>query len=122
MTPTNSPRIETQCPKAWVDMVGDSKQRYCEDCKLHVHNYSEMDEDSRRKLMSSNERVCIRYYLAPDGSFFPLEGLSPVRRAFINFRIGFAETLLSSLISFLTFLRRCRGIEEASTKPVSRRP
>ena len=111
MRTSSDPQIATKCPKAWVNMVGDSKRRFCDDCKLHVHNFSELNEESRRKLTASDERVCVRYYLAPDGSFFSIEELTPLRKALVKLRIDFAEFLLNALISFLTFLRRCRGFE-----------
>jgi hypothetical protein len=61
------PLIEKPCPVSWDKMEGDEKRRYCEVCRLHVHNLSEMSLKEQRDLLSQNqERVCVSYVAKPD--------------------------------------------------------
>jgi hypothetical protein len=108
--------METRCPKSWIKRVGDSERRFCEDCKLHVHNLSEISDKSRQELMTTDQRVCVTYYLAPDGTFVSFKDLSFLQRVAIKCRIHSAELLVSTLASLLTFLRHRRGAQKACNK------
>lgn len=118
MKSDNLRQEEGQCPKQWANMVGDSERRFCEECKIHVHNLSEMSEESRKQLMSSNEDLCGTYYSKPDGTLLSFKALPIFQRVLARFRIKFSESLLSFLISFLTVLRRNRGIQSSKREKI----
>lgn len=55
----------------WSNMAGDDKRRFCEQCQLHVHNLSQMDEAEQRELLlHTRERRCVTYEMQ--------EGVTPV--------------------------------------------
>ncbi len=46
-----APLISKPCPADWDAMTGDAKRRFCEHCRLHVHNLTAMDEAERVALL-----------------------------------------------------------------------
>lgn len=61
------PKIDKPCPANWEAMEGDEKRRFCEHCKLHVHNLSAMTEREQREVLSSKSgHKCVSYIAAPN--------------------------------------------------------
>lgn len=58
--------VKKPCSQNWDEMTGNDQVRFCDHCKLHVNNLSEM---TRRKAMKfvreSNGRICVRYAQNP---------------------------------------------------------
>jgi hypothetical protein len=53
----------------WDEMEGDDRKRYCQGCRLHVFNISEMDVEEAAQLISdSTDRLCVRLYRRRDGT------------------------------------------------------
>jgi hypothetical protein len=54
----------------WSDMEGDSRNRFCDRCQLHVQNLSAMSQcDIARVLArSEHEHVCVTYTRRGDGT------------------------------------------------------
>jgi len=49
-------------------MAGDDRSRFCSQCRKNVYNLSAMTHDEAQTLIRAKEgKVCIRYYLRPDG-------------------------------------------------------
>lgn len=84
------PEITTPCPKCWEEMRGDSRSRFGEHCKLHVHNLSAISAHHVGTVLSRSGRecVCVTYVRRSDGSMVTrldtiLEFLFwPIRRGF----------------------------------------
>jgi len=53
--------IKNPCPKNWEGMKGNSKQRFCGHCNLHVHNLSAMSETEINVLTKTPGRLCVTY-------------------------------------------------------------
>ena len=52
--------IPEPCAKNWHEMQGDDKKRFCDFCKKHVHNVTDMPESEFRQLMKANNgKACI---------------------------------------------------------------
>lgn len=67
----NTIRIASPCGTSWEKMAGDDKIRFCQDCKLDVHNVSAMTKEEAAKLFKrrkEGERLCIRLYRRVDGT------------------------------------------------------
>lgn len=60
--------IENPCPADWRAMSGDTKRRFCGQCKKHVHNLSEMTETEASELVSGKQELCVRYVPKKNGS------------------------------------------------------
>lgn len=65
--------IENPCKVDWNSMTGDEKTRFCGQCKLNVHNISEMEDEEIRELFktssdSNSKQLCLRMYKRPDGT------------------------------------------------------
>ena len=64
-------KIDQPCTYGWENMEGTETVRYCKQCKLNVHNLSNMNEDEARKVLdSSSGRSCVRMQVRPDGSVY----------------------------------------------------
>lgn len=59
------PKIKAPCPKKWDELDGDAKRRFCSECKLHVHNLSEMSARERSDFLCSPGRKCGAYLQTP---------------------------------------------------------
>jgi hypothetical protein len=61
--------VATPCPKAWADMAGDDRVRFCDQCNLNVYNLAELTAKETQKLiLSSGGRVCGRLFRRADGT------------------------------------------------------
>lgn len=82
-------------------MKGDSKRRYCGQCRLHVHNLSAMKEKERNELLTATGgKLCIAYELRPDGAMVTPPRWSWLARTFQPFR-WVAATVAASFIPAL---------------------
>ncbi len=71
----NNIHIVSPCSVDWDSMTGNKQVRFCEHCKLHVNNLSEMTKkEAMRLVRRSKGRVCVRYHQHPDGT---IKTLSP---------------------------------------------
>lgn len=60
--------IAKPCPANWDEMTGDDRSRHCSMCRLSVYNLSDMtDTEAEQLLQDRTGRLCVRYYLRPDG-------------------------------------------------------
>jgi hypothetical protein len=67
--PLDNIRIASPCSADWDQMYGNHRRRFCADCKLNVYNLSEMTrKEAENFLMSSEGRVCVRFYQRRDGT------------------------------------------------------
>lgn len=67
----SSVRIASPCSMRWEDMQGDDRSRFCSECKLNVHNISDMTETEAEAFLAAvvpGERVCGRFYRRADGT------------------------------------------------------
>lgn len=62
--------IASPCDADWDNMRGDERKRFCDDCSLHVFNFSEMTELEIRQLLrdAGHERVCGQLHRRHDGT------------------------------------------------------
>lgn len=64
-------RVATPCTADWSTMSGDDKTRFCQECKLNVHNLSAMtkvEAESLLKKQENGERVCVSFFRRADGT------------------------------------------------------
>lgn len=88
----------------WSALSGGEKQRFCEQCQLHVHNLSAMSPGERREFLAQPaERKCIAYVPRPDAVAVRPGMWMLLERLFTPFRA--AATALASLLPF--FLSSC---------------
>lgn len=77
-------RVASPCPKAWDDMVGDDRVRFCDHCRLNVYNLSELTQKETQRLISSSDgRLCGRFYRRADGTVLTKDcpvGLQALRK------------------------------------------
>jgi len=53
----------------WEDMKGDNKQRFCQSCNLHVHNFAALSQSEAERLVrTSTGRLCGILYRRADGT------------------------------------------------------
>ena len=80
----DSLRVASPCPKAWDDMVGDDRVRFCDQCSLNVYNLSELTPAETQKLISSaGGKLCGRLFRRADGTVLTKDcpvGLRAFRR------------------------------------------
>lgn len=66
----NNIKIATPCKMDWNKMTGDERKRYCQECKLHVYNVSELSPKETVDLLqnANGGRVCLQLYRRKDGT------------------------------------------------------
>lgn len=100
-------QIAAPCEMKWDNMSGDDRQRFCDDCKLHVWNFSELTRAEALDLLElkdQGERVCARLFKRHDGTIITKDcpvGLA--ERAWKKARNG-ALMVAASLLSVVTFV------------------
>lgn len=73
MKPNLVPFIAKPCPVDWDSMIGDEKRRYCEHCRLHVHNLSAMTTAEQHSVLKPDgTRKCINYIVQPGQVIAPV--------------------------------------------------
>ncbi|MCA9279782.1 MAG: hypothetical protein H6815_09370 [Phycisphaeraceae bacterium] len=82
-------RIASPCPMSWDEMAGDDRTRFCEMCKLHVHNITGMTRDEATELIRNAEgsRLCVRMYRRADGTILTQDcpiGLRAIRQKMVR--------------------------------------
>src|ERR1700682_376808 len=61
-------QITSPCTAQWDSMVGNDQVRFCEHCKLSVHNLSAMTRQKAMLLVSNSRgRLCVRFTEGQDG-------------------------------------------------------
>jgi len=95
--PLNNLKVASPCSQDWNAMLGDSRKRYCGECKLNVYNLSGMTRaEAENLVMSAEGRLCVRFYQRPDGSVLTQD--CPVGWAKVKQRTKAYVTALASLI------------------------
>jgi hypothetical protein len=101
--PLQSLRIASPCQVSWEGMTGDDRMRFCEQCSLHVYNFSGLTQTEARALIADAEgRVCARLYRRADGTILTRDcpvGLRAVRRRVA----GVAGATLAAILSLFSF-------------------
>src|SRR5436853_394632 len=81
-------RIASPCTASWAAMKGDDRDRYCDQCSLHVYNLSEMTRAEAEALVRQREgRMCVRLYRRRDGTVLTRDcpiGLAAVRHRLVT--------------------------------------
>jgi hypothetical protein len=108
-------RIAKPCGVGWERMSGDDRVRFCDQCDLHVYNFSEMTRQQVESLIASTEgRVCARLYRRADGTVLTRD--CPVGiRAFRKRASRMAGAALTTLLSLSTFVFGQKGTQEDKT-------
>ncbi len=106
-------RIASPCTAPWEQMAGDDKTRFCDQCKLHVHNLSAMTRDEAETFVREHiggDRICARFYQRSDGTIITRD--CPVGLAAIRARARRTATRIAAAIAALvsvTSLAHSRG-------------
>lgn len=96
-SPLNNLKVASPCSQDWNAMLGDSRKRYCGECKLNVYNLSGMSEaEAENLILSAEGRLCVRFYKRADGSVLTED--CPVGWAKVKQRTRAYVTALASLI------------------------
>ena len=60
--------IASPCTVPWDSMTGDDAKRFCGQCRLHVHDFSQMTRAEIGDLLRKTDgNVCKRIWRRPDG-------------------------------------------------------
>jgi hypothetical protein len=62
--------IAAPCSADWENMVGDERERFCNQCTLNVYNISSMSKADAEEFLSlrTQGRVCVQFYKRKDGT------------------------------------------------------
>ena len=104
-------RVATPCPKAWDDMVGDQRVRFCDHCHLNVYNLAELTQKETQHLIATSEgRVCGRLFRRADGTVLTKDcpvGLQALRKRISRRAAAVFATLLG--LSSAVFAQQAKG-------------
>jgi hypothetical protein len=108
--------VDKPCPADWDAMHGDDRVRFCDECRLHVYNLSELTRGQAERLVAQHEgRLCVRYYKRADGTIITQDCGGGIRRAMQRTRrvvTAVAGALVGALLTPLGLASMSR-----STKP-----
>jgi len=62
--------IAAPCNADWDNMVGDERERFCNQCTFNVYNISSMSKAEAEEFLSlrTQGRVCVQFYKRKDGT------------------------------------------------------
>ncbi len=62
--------ISAPCNADWDKMVGDERERFCNQCSLNVYNISSMTKAEAEEFLSLRKqgRLCVQFYKRKDGT------------------------------------------------------
>lgn len=93
--------IAKPCPANWDEMSGDDRSRHCSMCRLNVYNLSDMtDTEAEQLLQNRTGRLCVRYFLRPDGKVMTKDcprGLRAFRQRMAKQYVLAASLVLTAL-------------------------
>jgi hypothetical protein len=106
--------IASPCPMSWATMEGSETKRYCDSCKLHVHDLSSMTSQEAETLLRTHSgELCVRYTPDSEGRVLTDEFPTPLRplRSLV---LKYCATAAAFVMLLIT-----TGIHQASaeTKP-----
>ena len=114
--------IASPCTVPWDSMSGDERRRFCGQCRLHVHDISQLTRREAVELLERTEgNVCLRVWRRPDGRVVTRD-CGRVRRA-LERRILWLRTTAATVLGALG-LAGCRSacVTAPVTEPVSQVP
>ena len=117
-------QVASPCHVSWDSMTGDSRVRFCGQCKLKVYDLSEMSRSEAEALIQAREgRTCVRFYRRPDGTVLTRDcpvGLRAVRQRFVRAVAALAGILLALVTGtlFASRLKRSQTDAFRSESPV----
>lgn len=109
-------KIASPCPARWQDMDGDERSRFCNQCRKHVYNFTEMSQSEIVALIKEKGGdVCARMYQRGDGTMLLEDCPGGMARAYRGL-----HTLVSSsfalLIGVLAF-----SMQKVAGHPITRK-
>jgi hypothetical protein len=114
----NKIEINSPCKESWDEMNGSEKTRYCQKCKFNVHNFSEMEQGEIDELLKSDDRVCVRLYVRPDGTYMTKNCRAKVKRNRALMIFGAVALLPLTLLFFKKDIRDNPAIDKMRQVPV----
>ena len=121
--PLEQVRIATPCSMRWEDMAGDDKRRFCDACRLHVHNLGAMSDSEVQDLLTSaaegRGRVCARLFQRTDGTVLLQDCPVGLRAAAIRMARGGVRiaACVVMLLGLGTIMGASRSSRLASLEP-----
>ena len=111
--PLSHVRVAAPCRADWESMRGNERVRFCGQCSMNVYNLSNMTkQDAEALILSTEGRLCVRYYHRADGSI--LTANCPVGLRALKRRLtGFSRATVSSVLSFFAGMAVLVGFETA---------
>jgi len=92
--------IASPCTQDWDAMTGDEKRRFCGECRLHVHDVSQMTRREAQALLANADgRVCVRLWRRPDGRVLTKDCVTVRER--LRRRVRVLRTAAAALFAML---------------------
>jgi hypothetical protein len=107
--------IESPCGVDWDGMKpADMKKRFCDACKMHVHDLSQMTRREAKALLASErtEGLCVRYLHDQHGEVVFTDSLVRAKR------LALGAVALAGAMS----LTACMGAAPAPKRPAPAMP
>lgn len=107
--------IKSPCKQSWDKMLGGDAIRHCEKCHFNVYKFSEMTSEEIETLLSSQDKVCARLLIRPDGTYMTKDCNKKIKRNRFLKVTAYAALIPLSLALFKTeayqsTLDKARGI------------
>jgi hypothetical protein len=118
----DSLRIASPCPVGWQQMKGSEQVRFCEQCQLHVYNFSGMPRKEAEAIVHQTEgRICGRFYRRADGTILTRDcpvGLRALRRRAVKIAGAAATAVMSFCLTAMGQTKSSVCETDSSKQPV----
>lgn len=112
-----SVKITTPCSVGWDSMEGDEKMRFCQQCKMNVHNLSIMsDKEAAKIIANKTSRTCVFFWQRPDGTIITDNCPEKLKRIRGHIR-AYAASALMVITCFWTAGASAQGLIGAPVDP-----
>ncbi|MBM4778641.1 MAG: hypothetical protein GQE15_13135 [Archangiaceae bacterium] len=113
--------VASPCSEKWESMRGDVRRRFCEKCRLHVHDLRSLTEAEATELLrGASGRVCGRVFQRADGTVLTKD--CPVGEATLRRRMVMSVVAVVALVVAVAGLLtagRSRRHEDRGLTPVA---
>lgn len=110
--------VKTPCSVGWDNMEGNDTVRYCQQCKLNVHNLSNMSDKEAANLLNAKrtKRLCVFLRRRPDGTIVTDNCPEKLRKVRDHIR-AYAASALMVITCFWTASASGQGLVGAPVDP-----
>jgi len=118
--------VQTPCDVPWDTMSGDSRVRFCGQCRQNVYNIEALARAEVVRLVAAREgRLCVRFHRRPDGTVVTADCWARLRAARRKGVLAFVALLafvgVAQVFAIVVGLAGLKGVTRGPSPLISNR-